>query len=86
MKLSEKRKIEKLKLQRDHYKKENESLKEMLKMYPLIRENTFELNITLSEEFYRELLSYGSGIEIVEPDFVRQEIASRIKEMFKLYE
>ena len=34
-----KRKIEKLKLQRDHYKKENESLKEMLKMYPLIREH-----------------------------------------------
>lgn len=31
------RKIEKLKLQRDHYKKENDSLKEMLKMYPLIR-------------------------------------------------
>ena len=32
-----KRKIEKLKLQRDHYKKENESLKEMLQLYPLIR-------------------------------------------------
>lgn len=32
-----KRKIEKLKQQRDHYKKENESLTEMLTMYPLIR-------------------------------------------------
>lgn len=51
-----KRKIEKLKLQRDHYKKENESLKEMLQMYPLIRYHLKQYNdMKLQHDTVREL-------------------------------
>lgn len=51
-----KRKIEKLKQQRDHYKKENESLKEMLKMYPMIRYHLKQYNdMKLQHDTVREL-------------------------------
>ncbi|MBI1836889.1 MAG: WYL domain-containing protein [Flavobacteriia bacterium] len=47
---------------------------------------TFELKIINSEEFIRSIMSYGNGIEIIEPKELRDEITSRIKGMVKLYE
>jgi predicted DNA-binding transcriptional regulator YafY len=47
---------------------------------------TFQLKIINSEEFIRSILSFGDGIEIVEPKELRDEIISRIKGMTKIYE
>ena len=46
---------------------------------------TFELKILLSEEFIRSILSYGGGIEIIEPSELRDEIIIRLLEMMKHY-
>ncbi len=45
----------------------------------------FQLEILISEEFIRSVLSYGGGIEIVEPEELRHEIMDRISEMMKHY-
>jgi len=47
--------------------------------------STFQLNILISEEFIRSVLSYGAGIEIIEPSELREELSSRISEMMKQY-
>lgn len=47
---------------------------------------TFELKIIRSEEFIRSIMSFGDGIEIVEPKEIRDEIISRVKGMIKSYE
>lgn len=47
---------------------------------------TFELKIIQSEEFIRSILSFGEGVEIIEPKELRDEIISRIKGMVKSYE
>jgi predicted DNA-binding transcriptional regulator YafY len=47
---------------------------------------SFELKIVNSEEFVRSILSYGNGIEIIEPESLRNEMISRIKGLAKLYE
>ncbi len=46
---------------------------------------TFELNILISEEFTRSILSYGGGIEVVEPKELRDEIIVRLEEMMRNY-
>lgn len=46
---------------------------------------TFQLNILISEEFIRSVLSYGGGIEIIEPNELREEIMTRVSEMMKHY-
>lgn len=46
---------------------------------------TFQLNILISEEFTRSVLSYGPGIEIIEPSELREEIIVRLSEMMKHY-
>lgn len=46
---------------------------------------TFELTIILAEEFIRSVLSYGGGIEIVEPLELRDEIIIRLEEMVSNY-
>lgn len=46
---------------------------------------TFELKVLISEEFTRDILSYGGGIEVVEPEELRHEIISRLEEMMKNY-
>ena len=46
---------------------------------------TFQLDILISEEFIRSVLSYGGGIEIIEPSELRDEIVARIGEMTKNY-
>ena len=46
---------------------------------------TFELEILISEEFTRSILSYGGGIEVTEPSELREEIVCRLEEMMKNY-
>lgn len=46
---------------------------------------TFELEILISEEFTRSILSYGGGIEVIEPSVLREEIVCRLEEMMKNY-
>lgn len=46
---------------------------------------TFELKVLISEEFIRALISFGGGIEIIEPLELREEIIFRLKEMMKNY-
>ena len=46
---------------------------------------TFELKVLISEEFIRSLISFGGGIEIIEPLELREEIIFRLKEMMKNY-
>lgn len=48
--------------------------------------NTFELKVNSSEELIRSFMSYGEDIEILEPKFLKEEIISRIKGMYKMYE
>jgi predicted DNA-binding transcriptional regulator YafY len=47
---------------------------------------TFELKVLISEEFTRAILSYGGGIEIVQPTELREEIISRLEEMMNNYD
>lgn len=46
---------------------------------------TFELNVLISEEFIRSILSYGGGIEVAEPIELRDEIIFRLEEMAENY-
>jgi len=46
---------------------------------------SFELNVLISEEFIRSILSYGGGIEVVEPIELRDEIIFRLEEMTENY-
>lgn len=46
---------------------------------------TFSLEIVVSEEFIRALLSYAGEIEVLKPASLRENIASRIDEMRVLY-
>lgn len=46
---------------------------------------TFELNVLISEEFIRSILSYGGGIEVAEPVELRDEIIFRLEEMAENY-
>lgn len=45
----------------------------------------FELNILISEEFIRSILSYAGEIEILKPKRLRKILAERIDTMSKLY-
>jgi len=47
---------------------------------------TFELNVLISEEFIRSILSYGGGIEVIEPMELRDEITFRLEEMAENYQ
>jgi predicted DNA-binding transcriptional regulator YafY len=46
---------------------------------------TFQLEILISEEFIRSVLSYGGGIEVIEPIELRDELMTRIAEMMQHY-
>ena len=46
---------------------------------------TFELNILISEEFIRTILSYGSEIEIIAPLTLREDIIKRVQNVKDLY-
>lgn len=46
---------------------------------------TFELNVYISEELIRTILSYGGEIEVVEPAILREQIAKRISSMVANY-
>ena len=46
---------------------------------------SFKLNVLISEEFIRSILSYGGGIEVIEPMELRDEITIRLEEMAENY-
>ena len=46
---------------------------------------TFELNILISEEFIRTILSYGSEIEIITPISLREDIIKRFENVKDVY-
>lgn len=46
---------------------------------------TFELDVIVSEELIRTLLSFGGEIEVIAPDSLRGTIVSRVKCMNELY-
>jgi predicted DNA-binding transcriptional regulator YafY len=47
--------------------------------------DTLELNVIISEELKRTILSYGSQIEVVKPSSLREEIQNTISEMVENY-
>ena len=48
--------------------------------------NTFELNVLISEELKRVLLSYGDQIEIIKPKSLRNEIQKIVLNMVQKYQ
>ncbi len=46
---------------------------------------TFEINVIISEEFIRTLLSYGSELEVLAPLELRNEVKKRIQKTIELY-
>ncbi|MBO5817723.1 MAG: WYL domain-containing protein [Paludibacteraceae bacterium] len=48
-------------------------------------EGIIELDIIPNKEFYQKIYSYGADVEILEPAFVREEMAKTIEELYKIY-
>ena len=48
-------------------------------------EGIIELALIPNREFYQRLLSFGGDIEILSPDFVREEMAKKAEELYNLY-
>ena len=48
-------------------------------------EGIIELELIPNREFYQRLLSFGGDIEILSPDFVREEMAKKAEELYNLY-
>ncbi len=46
---------------------------------------TFEIDVIISEELKRELLSYGSQLEVLKPRSLRNEIRNIVQEMNEVY-
>ena len=55
----------------------------------LISENddysVFELNILISEELIRTILSYAGEIEVLEPKSLKEILSERIQQMTAIY-
>ena len=47
--------------------------------------DTLELDVIVSEELIRTILSYGSQIEVVKPKELRSQIANSVQEMMDIY-
>ena len=47
--------------------------------------NTFEIEVILSEELRRIILSYGAQIEVIQPKILRKEIEIEIKKLNDIY-
>ena len=47
---------------------------------------TFSLQVIISEELIRSLLSYGGELEVIEPETLRNTIKKRIVEMSERYD
>jgi predicted DNA-binding transcriptional regulator YafY len=46
---------------------------------------SFEMDVFISEELIRALMSYGGEIEVLEPELLREHIVRRVKEMVDNY-
>lgn len=49
-------------------------------------ENIVELTLIPNKEFYQRLLSFGGDVEIVAPTEIRQEMAKKAEELYKIYQ
>jgi len=47
---------------------------------------TLEVMLPEGEWLYSYILSFGSSVEVIEPEHVRKTISYQIKQAFKLYE
>lgn len=63
-----------------------------LKLHPSQREvettadySIFELNVALTVELYLQILYYGSNIEVLEPEDLRETIAGEVHRMAEVY-
>lgn len=45
----------------------------------------FSLEVKLNYELEREILGYGEEVEVLEPEYLRKNIATRLQEMIKKY-
>jgi len=50
------------------------------------KRTTFKLFVNVSEELIREMLSYSNGIEVMSPDFLRNEIVKRLSTSLASYD
>ena len=48
-------------------------------------EGIIELEVIPNKEFYQRLLSFGSDIEVLEPQFVREEMTKNAQKLYELY-
>jgi predicted DNA-binding transcriptional regulator YafY len=49
------------------------------------KRNTYELRVMITEELIRLFLSYGSSVEVIEPESLRDELKNRIRGMVENY-
>lgn len=47
--------------------------------------SVFEYHTYLTEDFFQEILAHGPDVEILSPQWVREEMKSRVEEMRRLY-
>ena len=48
-------------------------------------EGIIELEVVPNKEFYQRLLSFGSDVEVLEPQFVREEMTKHTQKLYELY-
>ena len=48
-------------------------------------EGIIELEVVPNKEFYQRLLSFGSDVEVLEPQFVREEMTKNAQKIYELY-
>ena len=48
-------------------------------------EGIIELELVPNKEFYQRLLSFGSDVEVLEPQFVREEMTKNAQKLYELY-
>ena len=48
-------------------------------------EGIIELEVVPNKEFYQRLLSFGSDVEVLEPQFVREEMTKNAQKLYELY-
>jgi predicted DNA-binding transcriptional regulator YafY len=49
------------------------------------KRNTLELEVIISEELKRTILSYGSQIEVIEPKSLKNSLRDIVLEMHEIY-
>ena len=47
--------------------------------------SVFEYNLKVNFDFKQEILSYLSGVEVLEPQWLRRQLASALLDLYKIY-